>query len=64
MKWKYISIFLFGTTLWGIAHILDNAFNIDTFIIPFYNLVLFSPLTLIGWTISLIGVIFLVKNKK
>jgi len=64
MNWKALTLFFMGLTLWGSAHILYNVLYIDTFIIPIPGIVLLSPLTALGWTISLIGVIFLVKNKK
>ena len=64
MNWKALALFFMGLTLWGSAHILYNTIGIDTFIIPIGNLVLLSPITALGWLISFIGVIFLVKNKK
>jgi len=64
MNWKALTLFFMGLAVWGSAHILYNTIGIDTFIIPIGNLVLLSPITALGWLISFIGVIFLVKNKK
>jgi len=64
MNWKSLAIFFMGLAVWGSAHILYNTIGIDTFIIPIGNIVLLSPITALGWTISLIGVICVVKENK